>query len=110
SDPVDIRLPGRRPSARSATAPACERAWTRRRPSFGITERFTTAARTVAQEFEALFRGQRLGQPVPLDFIATLFAQVLHLLGGLDSLRDHIEPERMGHVDDRGRDRLVVRI
>src|SRR6266513_4959194 len=50
----------------------------------------------------------RGGKEVPLGLVTTVHAQEFQLLHGLDSLRDHPHPERMGERDHRLGDRRVL--
>src|SRR5215468_2234406 len=68
------------------------------------------AALVGAEEGEAGVGVERPREPVPLDFVATLAAQVVQLLGGLDAFGDDVEAERMRQRDDRRGDRRVLRV
>ena len=54
--------------------------------------------------------GERAGQEVVLGLAALQPAEVRALVLGLDSFGRHVEVERVGHREDRGDERGVVRV
>src|SRR3546814_20511047 len=77
---------------------------------FPYTALFRSGRAPVADEGQAGVRVQRPRQPEPLDFVAALGTQELQLRLGLDALGDDVQPQRVGHGDDRAGDRGIVRL
>ena len=62
----------------------------------------------MAEEYRELAARERPAEIGSLRAVAVLTPQVGELLLGLDALRDHLEPQGMAHLNDRG-DQSAVR-
>src|SRR3546814_7509336 len=62
-----------------------------------------------AHERQAMVGVQRWRQPIALNRVTAMVAQVIHLFLGFHAFSDHIEPERVGH-GDHGGDRKSTRL
>src|SRR5580658_2995063 len=61
------------------------------------------------QDFQS-FGGYRAAEVIALYLIAGVLAQDLHLLGGLDALRDHLQAQIAPQGDDGANDRRIIRV